>query len=327
MSNLAIILICTGRYNELFPAFWESLNKHLKNSHTIYVLTDQCELYGQYDNVVPLYVRHKQWPWVVLNKFNSILKYWDYFVSYDYIICMQVNMRLLLDTQIDSEGYDLMLSMHPMQNDYIQGAYLGGKPDAFKQLCIWCKTWLDKQLEEGNMPQWHDETALNEYFKQYTGQFKLNPSYIFKIEEYVSTHNSYNIFEFIHKNKFFGCDKNEYASGPENKKQISVEINLNPNQAGICIYQSDAVLSLKDVREINKVYPNKLCDYPFLERCNNLYKAICKSIEICNNCILILKFNTLVDIISEQELQALQKEEFSLDRIAKRFKLFFNQLK
>lgn len=77
---------------------------------------------------------------------------------------------------------DLLFCFHPYnenKRDYICGGLVGGKVDAFLKMAEAVQRWLDCHPNA----RWHDETALNWYWRTFHPDTKILPSSAMYAEE------------------------------------------------------------------------------------------------------------------------------------------------
>ncbi len=60
---------------------------------------------------------------------------------------------------------------------YFGGGFSGGRAEKYLKLSKWCYEAIEKDLSNGIMPIYHDETAINKYFLDNEPDVILNPSY------------------------------------------------------------------------------------------------------------------------------------------------------
>lgn len=327
-KDVAILLVCTGKYNELFEGFYESVQKHCNDSYTIYVFTDNIDLYAGLSNVIACKVDHDTWPYVVMRKYHYLYDWSLYWLRHEYVVCMQANQRLIRDFNIPD--CDLWFCQHPMERDgYLQGALLGGKANRFKDVVANMRERLQVYIDNGTVPTWHDETVLNDYAASLEkDSYTVLPRHLEAVEQWPGTHNDSNIIMLLDKDKFFKCDKSVYADNTNKKKSIVECTLLIEDQvcgSAICLSYVDDYLTLKDVRNINTVFPGRLNDTAYLQRVHKLYNVILQSLKIFNADILILKFNNEVAIIPKSVWRDL-KSDPSLDNVYSQFNSFFNSI-
>lgn len=169
-ENTAYVLLCTGRYKELFNDFYTTFKQNCNSD--LFVLTDDKSYFSNY-SVTPLEIKHEQWPGVVMHKFANILKHRNIFEKYENIIVLQANMRFL--KRLDFKFDDIMFCYHPCSGearDYICAGLMGGKTEKYLEMAETAQKWLDEHPNA----KWHDETALNWYWKTYKPNCTILPS-------------------------------------------------------------------------------------------------------------------------------------------------------
>lgn len=200
-------LMCTGRYKELFPGFYETFRKY--HSEKLYVFTDNEDYFKNY-NVETLKINHEQWPGICMHKYSNLLKYKHLLCKHKNIVFLQANMRFTRMCNYFDYCGDLMFTYHPYnknKKDYICGGLVGGNTyKFFKMAAI-----VDKWLQENSNAQWHDETALNWYYNNFKPACKVLPSWTMVAEEKPEYSTGETSIMLLDKAKFFGTTRNNYA--------------------------------------------------------------------------------------------------------------------
>lgn len=213
-AETAYVLICTGRYKELFDGFYKSFKEYVKGDVKLYVLTEDMTYFSRYADVRCLPARHGRWPYAVLNKYNTLLACRTLLSRHRSLVLLQANMRFVQD--VDYSGLSgLMLCYHPNngdRKDYVCGGLVGGDAQSLFGMASWVDSYIRMELEAGRMPKWHDETAVNEYWRCVAGgRARCEPSCTMYAEERPDTRTADSKIMLVDKNRFFGCDKLHYA--------------------------------------------------------------------------------------------------------------------
>lgn len=210
MSKIAILYICTGKYDVFWEGFYKSSEKYfLKNIEKhYYVFTDSKQLYDQNrnDKIHKVYQENLGWPNNTLMRFNMFSKVTNELKAYDYIFFMNAN--LLFVAEVGEEflikDKDLLVVKHPYYYNkhrseftydnnveslayirdnegdiYIAGGLNGGKTTAFLKLIETLRVNIEKDLENGVIALWHDESHINRYIINRNDIHVLGPEYLY----------------------------------------------------------------------------------------------------------------------------------------------------
>ena len=193
MLKVAILYICTGKYNHFFNGFYESSEKYfLKNAAILeyFVFTDDMNL-TRSSNVHLFYRPCKGFPLDSLFRFDMFLSIKDKLLSFDYIFFFNANMLFVSPVGTDflpkEEG--LMAVLHPgyytkkpylypyernkeskayipsnlCKYRYYMGSLNGGKSGDFLKLAEVCSKNTHDDFDRGIIAIFHDESHLNKY--------------------------------------------------------------------------------------------------------------------------------------------------------------------
>ena len=96
MSKIAILYICTGRYDVFFPDFYQTAEQLFLNNHTkhYFVFTDSTTLtqqYKEHTNITFIHQNKLGWPYDTLMRYEMFLKSKHLFENFDYIFFLNAN--------------------------------------------------------------------------------------------------------------------------------------------------------------------------------------------------------------------------------------------
>ena len=164
MKNIAILYICTGKYDIFWEDFYKTSEKYfLNNSEKHYfVFTDAQSIYDENcDRVHKIYQKTLGWPYNTLMRFNMFKGIEEKLKEFDYIFFLNANMLFVdyVGEEILPKEEGLLVAKHPAFYDkdvdeypydrnekslayipygqgdvYVQGAFNGGKSRDFLQL-------------------------------------------------------------------------------------------------------------------------------------------------------------------------------------------------
>lgn len=207
--KVAILYICTGKYNQFFHGFYSSAEKYfLKDIADIeyFVFTDDLDL--SHENNVHIYKRKCQgFPMDSLFRFDMFLSISDQLKEFDY--CFFFNANMLFVENVGSEflpmDEGLMAVIHPgffnkpeacfpYERDsqstafipkeknkkyrYYMGSLNGGKTADFLSLAKTCSVNTHDDYDRGVIALVHDESHLNKYMTTHPC-LGLSPAYAY----------------------------------------------------------------------------------------------------------------------------------------------------
>ena len=203
--NIGILIICTGNYSVFFNSLYDSCEEFFLKKHkkTYYVFTDG-EIYKK-DNIVKFEQPHMGFPNDTLKRFHLFKQKHESLIKEDYLFFLNANMLCVSevgDEIIPNQNSDFLMGVHhpgfynKSNNEYTyerninskfnipygqgtyyyQGCFNGGRSKEFLEMSDKLSGLIDVDLSNGIMPIWHDESALNWYFKD-INPLLVNPGY------------------------------------------------------------------------------------------------------------------------------------------------------
>ncbi len=191
--NVGILYICTGKYDIFFEDFYKSCEEKFLTNHkkTYYVWTDSKKDVFNLDNVKVIYAEKLGWPndtMLRFKKFNSIK---ETLLKEDILYFFNANMLIVSEITEDdmkiesnlvgvihpyfltSDNISFPYERNPVStvsipygcgSNYFQGCLNGGKSKEFLKMSEILENLIDIDVNNGIIPIWHDESALNYYF-------------------------------------------------------------------------------------------------------------------------------------------------------------------
>lgn len=213
MEKIAILYICTGKYNILWREFYESFEKFFLTDclKTYYVFTDadHIEYENESDNIVRIYQKPLEWPYSTLMRFHMFNNINVDLMRYDYIFFVNANGKALINITPEmilpnkNSKEDLVVVKHPAYRNskryqypydrnfrckacipygvgkiYVQGCLIGGTATAFMKMSKKIAKWIDIDLKKNIIALWHDESYLNKYILMYKRYRLLDSAYV-----------------------------------------------------------------------------------------------------------------------------------------------------
>lgn len=193
--KIACLYIATGRYTVFWKDFYLSAEKYFitEAQKDYFLFTDNETVdFENNDNVFKIYQKKLGWPYDTMMRFDIFLTQKDKLQNYDYIFFFNANLELLQPVTAEvlpaamSDG--LVVCQHPgfynkTNKDftyernpdsaafipqgagycYVAGGLNGGTAAAYLRLCQECSNMVHRDLDNGIVPLWHDESILNKY--------------------------------------------------------------------------------------------------------------------------------------------------------------------
>lgn len=213
MYKVAILYICTGKYDVFWKDFYESFEKYfLVNSHKeYYVFTDADEIYEEKNTRVhKIFQENLGWPDNTLKRFHIFLKQEEELKKYSYIFFFNANMKCMEEIGEDEflpsakDKEELVAVQHPgwyldvplfftyernkkstahipysKGRYYVCGGVNGGKSAAYIEMMHRLKENIDEDESNGIIARFHDESHLNKYMLNRNHVKILSPSFCF----------------------------------------------------------------------------------------------------------------------------------------------------
>lgn len=199
-KNIGLLLIATGKYDKFIQGLITSADTFFLNNDnvTYYIFTNSDINAVSKRNIIKIPIEHKPFPFASMDRFKHFTNNADKFSKENYLYYVDVDC-LFVDNIGDEIIGNLVGVRHcgyynkpgPFENNaksclyldkskykyYFGGGFSGGTKDNYLELSRWCSEKIDKEVSEGRIPLWHDETAINKYFADHMPDVILSPSY------------------------------------------------------------------------------------------------------------------------------------------------------
>ena len=205
---IGILTIATGKYLNYVESLIESCEKNFLTGHgkNYFIFTDG-NLESKFKNVYLINQNQLGWPFDTMMRFHMFNSIKDDLERMDYLFFFNANM-LVVEEVNDSilpnnSNSNLVAALHPGyinsenyrmpfegriessffvkpgdRKKYVQGCFNGGRSKDFLEMCEKLKILIDKDVSNGIIPIWHDESALNWYLKD-KSPLLLDPTYAY----------------------------------------------------------------------------------------------------------------------------------------------------
>lgn len=200
MKKIGLLIICTNKYIQFLSPLIESADKHFCTSQdvTYFVFTNQEVKLETNRKVVITEVKHRDWPWMTLGRYETFNRFKSIFDEMDYMFYCDVDMQFVGDVG-DEILSDRVATQHPYYYgrrgtpetnsnslayvkpnevmEYFAGGFNGGTKKEYLKMCEKLSSNINKDYKNNIIAIWHDESHLNRYFIDNKPTKILNPSY------------------------------------------------------------------------------------------------------------------------------------------------------
>lgn len=200
--KVAILYICTGKYNQFFKDFYESSEKYFLSQKAMkdyYVFTDNMEL-SDAPNVHIFFKKYEGFPMDSLFRFDMFLRVKNEILEHDYAYFFNANMVFVSPVGVEflPKKVDMTAVIHPgkykswpfsclypyernkkslayiapYESDYryYMGSLNGGTAKAFIAFAEECSLRTHADYDKGIIAKVHDESHLNKYMRDVHGE-------------------------------------------------------------------------------------------------------------------------------------------------------------
>jgi histo-blood group ABO system transferase len=223
--KICILTIATNKYIQFVERLYDNIEENFLNGHEIECLlfTDH-EIEESSDNVKISQIDHEPWPMPTLKRYNYFEKEKDFISKFDYCFYFDVDMAVINKVG-DEVLSDLVATNHPYKiyekpdqysyerrpeslayvplgegTNYYAGGFNGGSTKEFLKMSEVIADRVNRDLENGIVAVWHDESHMNRYLIDNPPTLSLTPSYCFA-EEFLGSN-------YPHEPKIIALKKN-----------------------------------------------------------------------------------------------------------------------
>ena len=202
-NSVGLMIIATGKYHEYIQGLISSADNYfLKGLDVTYYLFSDAEHKIKSDrNIVQLPIEHRPFPFASMDRFKHFTRYANklsgekylYYIDVDCLFvdhvsteiignlvgvahCGYINKRGPIENNAQSVFYVNEQQTYRYKY-YFGGGFSGGRTKKYLELAKWCNEMIDIDVNNGIIPIWHDETAINRYFLDHEPDIVLSPSY------------------------------------------------------------------------------------------------------------------------------------------------------
>lgn len=209
--KVALLYICTGEYYCFWNEFYRSSEKYFlpEVEKKYFVFTDSPKVIGS-NNTEIIHQDNLGWPFNTLYRYRMFSRIEDELRDFSYIIFLNANCKFIdyiSLTDFFGINKSLVACIHPgffnkdkseftyekrkrskafIENGYhyFPGGLMGGDANIFLNICKTLSFDIEKDLDNGILAIWHDESYWNAYLNNNYQEIKdnlhiLSPSYLY----------------------------------------------------------------------------------------------------------------------------------------------------
>jgi hypothetical protein len=201
MSELALVVTASGRYQVFLADLVASAEAHLVGLDHVYVLSETRPSLSARTPVTWLPWGHGPWPFATLTRPRALTAYADVLSTNRRLLQCDADMRFV--GPVDLTAIDGVLAVeHPgyvgtpvhalpfetrptsratlpagSGSRYVAGGVQGGTTREYLRACAVMAEWIQADLDNGITPIWHDESIWNRYCAEFPPAAVLDSSY------------------------------------------------------------------------------------------------------------------------------------------------------
>lgn len=252
--KIALLYICTGKYEIFWDKFYESCDKHFypDDYKEYFVFTDSQRVLQMNCERAHMYYQAKSgWPYDTLLRYNWFCTVQDKLKDFDFCYYVNANSEFLKDVTVDKIPYPtkekpLVLSIHPRFYDdcmgesfnpernpaskaYVPegtpcrshcGAFWGATSKAFIEMSCELRDRTAEDLHNNIIAIWHDQSHLIKYATE-VPHYNIENGLV-SYEEYANMDTCLLVFPA--KAKYGGNDNLREVSAKERRQHLPKKI-------------------------------------------------------------------------------------------------------
>lgn len=201
-TRVGLLVMATGKYIQFVSPLIESAEQCFVPTceRTYFIFTDHVEDVPKAYNVVPVFQARLGWPYDTMMRCQVYMQHKDLYAGLDYLFACDSDM-FFVNTVGDEILSSRVATQHPgalgrrgtyetnqkslayVAPDegayYFAGGFYGGSLQEFITMNETMYDRIKKDLDNGIMPLWHDESHLNRYFIDFEPTLILSASYCY----------------------------------------------------------------------------------------------------------------------------------------------------
>jgi len=198
--RVGVCILATGKYNRFVPALVASLRQFFLKSHNVSILvfTDNTE---RIEGATVCTALHMRWPDSTLYRYHQLLKHVEALRGFEYLWHIDADMKAVepMDDEIlgdtvacmspacidweqesrpfERRPYSTAYVAHGTKAEYVAGALVGGKTDAFIAMAQTIAHNIDVDDSHQILARCNEESHLNRWFVDHPPALLLTPEY------------------------------------------------------------------------------------------------------------------------------------------------------
>lgn len=192
--KVSVLLISTNRYKEFVQPLLDGINKYFLPNQQVDVnlFTDEIQVLNStsrvfvHQHIIPSY----KFPEATLFRFKIFHEYREFLSNYDFLLYMDVDMRIENVISEDIFQGDLVAVIHPGfyasggwgsngvhelstafvpkedRQNYVAGGVQGGESSYYLKACEELSFNIETDAARGILAEWHDESHWNHYIRK-----------------------------------------------------------------------------------------------------------------------------------------------------------------
>lgn len=210
MPKIAILYICTGKYDVFWKDFFESSERYFCPGAEVhyFVWTDAKQLHAEAGNerIHRIPQESLGWPGNTLQRYHMFLEHEAELLGFDYVFFFNANMQFVAEVAAEeflprlpvlvvqhpgyfaAENVDFPYDRNPASTacipvgegeHYVCGGCNGGRTDAFLAMARTLRERIDRDEANGVRALWFDESQINRYVIGRDDVQMLSPSFCY----------------------------------------------------------------------------------------------------------------------------------------------------
>ena len=204
--KVIVVTIATGKYHPFIKPLIKSAEENLLTEHDVdyMIFTDLPNKMPYHKNIHTSMWQHREWPFPTLLRYHAFMSQRSFLSNYDYVYYCDADMKFHAPVGNEILSVGVVATIHPgfynkpntqftyernpnstayipmgEGEHYFAGGFNGGSSEEFLEMSESIMNNIDKDLTNGIISVWHDESHLNHHLWLNKPNKKLDPSYCY----------------------------------------------------------------------------------------------------------------------------------------------------